>query len=91
MHNKIQSVINEVADVSVYCTSTMCNFSKWIMKVASLVPGACSYSYSRSRIYRNISNFIYDILDFSTNFMEKCYIFIFLFIIPLFKMILIYF
>jgi len=73
IHTKIQNVINEVGDVSVYCASVTCNFNIWIMKVASLVPAACSYPYSRSRIYRNISNIIYDILDFSTNFMETFY------------------
>jgi hypothetical protein len=71
IRTKIQNVTYEVGDVSVYCSSITCNFNTWIMKVASLVPAACSYPYNRSRLYRNISSFIYDILDFSTNFMEK--------------------
>ena len=73
IRTKIKNVITEVGDVSVYCTSVACNFNTLIMEVASLVPAACSYRYSRSRMYRNTSNFIYDILDFSTNLMEKFY------------------
>jgi hypothetical protein len=42
-HTKIQNGINEVGDVFVYCTCITCNFNTWIMKVASLVPAACSY------------------------------------------------
>jgi hypothetical protein len=39
--------------------------------VASLVAVSGLYPYSGSTVYRNISNFISDILDFSTNGMEK--------------------
>jgi hypothetical protein len=77
--NTIQNVINEVADVSVYCTSIMCNFNTGIMKVATLVPAACSYPYSSSTIYRNISNLIYGILEFSTNAMFLYSFLLFLF------------
>jgi len=35
----------------------MCNSNTRIIEVASLVPGTCSYPYSRSTVYKNISNF----------------------------------
>ena len=47
-----------------------------VKHVTALVPVACSSHYSRSTIYRNNSSFIYDILDFNTNFNEKKYFYI---------------
>jgi len=36
----------------------MGNSNTRIIEVASLVPVTCSYPYSRSTVYKNISNFI---------------------------------
>ena len=51
-------------DFFFFCSNT------WIIVVASLVSVSGLYPYSRSTIYRNISNFISDILDFNTNGIE---------------------